>query len=100
MASNAPVIGNAVGRAAPGLLLSLDVGEFYPPREHGGHIGESDQMSVGAEGTRWLIDLMASCNVLSTLFCTAHFARTPGFDYAGIGGWARNRQPRHVPQPL
>lgn len=74
MASNAPVIGNAVGRAAPGLLLSLDVGEFYPPREHGGHIGESDQRSVGAEGTRWLIDLIASGNVLSTLFCTAHFA--------------------------
>jgi len=31
-------------------------------------------VSVGAEGTRQLIDLIASCNVLLTLFRTAHFA--------------------------
>jgi len=75
LASTAPVIGNAVGRARHSLLLSLDVEKFDLPREHGGHIGESEQMSVGAEGTRRLIDLIASCNVLPTLFCTAHFER-------------------------
>jgi hypothetical protein len=58
----------------PAILLSFDVEEFDIPCEYGCEVSEAEQMRIGGEGFRRVLDLLAGSGIPTTLFCTAHFA--------------------------
>lgn len=60
--------------APPLILLSFDVEEFDLPLEYGHWIEPAEQIRIGREGTRTLLDLLRGEGVRCTLFTTALFA--------------------------
>lgn len=71
-------LGHLMGIAAniprPKVLLSFDVEEFDLPCEYNHPIRLAEQLDVGAEGFRKVLDLLDETGVRATLFCTAVFA--------------------------
>ena len=57
------------------LLLSFDVEEFDMPLEYGQVIPEKEQLEVGHEGLKTLMDVVNPFDVEATFFTTANFAQ-------------------------
>jgi len=59
----------------PSILLSFDIEEFDMPFEYGKILPFEEQLSISAQGTRIILDLLERFSVKATFFCTANFAQ-------------------------
>jgi peptidoglycan/xylan/chitin deacetylase (PgdA/CDA1 family) len=56
------------------ILLSFDIEEFDMPLEYQKEISFEEQISISAEGTSIILDLLSKHGIKATFFCTANFA--------------------------
>lgn len=57
------------------VMLSFDTEEFDVPREHGVSITMDEAMTVSRYGTEHILDILKSCGVRATFFCTLNFVK-------------------------
>ncbi len=89
----------------PSVLLSFDVEEFDLPCEYNHPIRLAEQLDVGAEGFRKVLDLLDETGARATLFCTAVFAsnhpeliaRAAAKHEIASHGWSHSTfEPKHL----
>jgi len=56
------------------VLLSFDIEEFDVPMEYGKNLPLDNQISISAEGTRIILDILKDHNISATFFSTVIFA--------------------------
>ncbi|MDR3133638.1 MAG: polysaccharide deacetylase family protein [Prevotellaceae bacterium] len=57
------------------IFLSFDVEEFDTPSEYGAPLPPEEEITISAQGTAAILEVLARQQIPATFFCTAHFAQ-------------------------